>query len=138
MEKSSNKIIKGCGVHHIALRAYDFEKTVKFYTDGLGFTKSISWGEGDKRIIMLDPGDGNFLEVFAGGTDEEKPEGSYIHLAFGTDDCKHAMECAKKAGAVVTVEPKDVLIDSKPEKTNVRLGFCKGLNGELIEFFEYL
>lgn len=131
---TTNEKIGGGGFHHVALRAHDFEGTVKFYTEGLGFTERHSWGEGDKRIVLLDSGDGNYLEVFAGGT-EQKPEGSYFHVAFRSNDVDAAVRHAVAAGAVVTVEPKDAVLGDNPP-TPVRIAFVKGLNGEIIEFFQ--
>ncbi|MXX14727.1 MAG: VOC family protein, partial [Gemmatimonadetes bacterium] len=43
---SQNKTIGGGGFHHVAIRAHDFEASVKFYTEAMGFQKKISWGEG--------------------------------------------------------------------------------------------
>lgn len=131
----TNEKIGGGGFHHVALRAYDFEATVAFYTEGLGFTVKNSWGEGDKRIVLLDSGDGNYMEVFAGGTNEPKPEGSYFHVAFRSNHVDAAVQAAVAAGAVVTVEPKDAVLGSNPP-TPVRIAFVKGLNGEIIEFFQ--
>ena len=131
-----NLKIGGGGFHHIALKAANFEKSVKFYTEGLGFLISMSWGEGNDRAVMLDTGDGNFLELFAGGTPGEKPEGSLLHMAFRTDNCDMALNQAIAAGAVVTKEPFDVDIKSDPV-TPVRIAFCKGFDGEVIEFFQY-
>ncbi len=131
-----NKKIGGGGFHHLAMKTADFDKSVKFYTEGLGFEKSISWGEGDSRAVMLDTGDGNFFELFAGGTPDEKPEGALLHVAFRTDNCDMALNQAITAGARVTMEPTDVDIKSDPV-TPVRIAFCKGPDGELIEFFQY-
>ena len=131
-----NLKIGGGGFHHIALKAANFEKSVKFYTEGLGFLISMSWGEGNGRAVMLDTGDGNFLELFAGGTPGEKPEGSLLHMAFRTDNCDMALNQAIAAGAVVTKEPFDIDIKSDPV-TPVRIAFCKGFDGEVIEFFQY-
>ena len=131
-----NAAIGGGGFHHIAMRAHDFDATVKFYTEALGFKEKIAWGEGDKRAIMLDTGDGNYLEVFAGGSDEPKPEGAVVHFALRTNDCDTAIERARAAGAEVTVEPKDVEIPSRPQPLPVRIAFCKGPDGEIIEFFQ--
>ena len=131
-----NLKIGGGGFHHIALKAANFEKSVKFYTEGLGFLISMSWGEGNGRAVMLDTGDGNFLELFAGGAPGEKPEGSLLHMAFRTDNCDMALNQAIAAGAVVTKEPFDVDIKSDPV-TPVRIAFCKGFDGEVIEFFQY-
>jgi len=64
---SKNAVIPGCGYHHVAIRAADFEGAVRFYTEGLGFRLAVRWGEGDGRAALLDGGDGNYMEVFAGG-----------------------------------------------------------------------
>jgi glyoxylase I family protein len=122
------------GFHHVALKAYDFDKTVEFYTKGLGFERGISWGEGDGRAIMIDVGGGNYIEVFAGGK-QEQGEGAFIHIALKSNNCDADIEKAVNAGAVVTMMPQDVDIPSDPVK-KVRIAFCKGLSGEVIEFFE--
>jgi catechol 2,3-dioxygenase-like lactoylglutathione lyase family enzyme len=51
------------------------------------------------------------------------------------DDCKAATELARKAGAEVTVEPRDVSLSSDPPMP-IRIAFFKGPDGELIELFE--
>ena len=56
-------------------------------------------------------------------------EGTILHIAFRTSDCDKAIEAARLAGAEITVEPKDVEIKSDPP-AQVRLGFCKGPDGE--------
>jgi len=132
----NNATIGGGGFHHVAIRAYDFDASVQFYTEALGFTKKIAWGENEKRAIMLDAGDGNYLEIFANGTNEPKPEGSIIHFALRTNDCDAALERARSAGAEVTMEPKSLDIPSEPTTTPVRIAFCKGPDGEIIEFFQ--
>lgn len=131
-----NAAIGGGGFHHIAMRVKDFDASVRFYTEGLGFRKGISWGEGDKRAIMLDTGDGNYVELFAGGTDAPKSEGAILHFALRTADCDAATARARGAGATITMEPKDVGIPSVPAPTAVRIAFCKGPDGEIIEFFQ--
>ena len=131
-----NTTIGGGGFHHVAIRSYDWDKSVKFYMEALGFEEKIRWGEGTERGILLDTGDGNYLEIFANGSGEPKPEGCIIHFALRTDDCDAAVERARAAGAVITTEPKDVVIQSKPKPTPVRLAFCKGPDGEIIEFFQ--
>ncbi len=123
------------GFHHVALRASDFDASVEFYTRGLGFTPGISWGEGESRAIMLDTGDGNYLEIFAGGTGERPGGGGVLHIALRTSDCDVSVEAARAAGARITTEPKDVEIASDPV-TPVRIAFCEGPDGEVIEFFQ--
>jgi len=132
----SNTVLGGGGFHHVAIRARDFDASVRFYTEALGFKEKLRWGQGDKRAIMLDAGDGNYLEIFANGQEGPKPEGAIIHFALRTDNTDAAIARARAAGAIVTVEPKDVLIPSAPQPTPVRLAFCKGPDGEVIEFFQ--
>lgn len=124
------------GFHHVALKAADFDGAVLFYTVGLGLDVKIAWGEGDGRAVMLDAGSGNYVEIFAGGSPEPKPEGAVLHFAFRTDDCDAALNRAVAAGGEVTVTPRDVTIPSRPAPTPVRIAFCKGPCGEIIEFFQ--
>ncbi|WP_138751210.1 VOC family protein [Paenibacillus sinopodophylli] len=128
----TNTKIGGGGFHHIAIRVYDFDKTVAFYTEVLGFTERIRWGEGDSRGIMLDTGDGNYLEVFAGGKEGQKDEGAFLHFALRSDNVTDAIELAREAGMEITVEPKEIVIHDIP----VRIAFFKGPDGEIIELFE--
>jgi len=126
------------GFHHVALRVADFEATLRFYQDGLGFVRAYGWGEGDSRAAMLDTGDGNYLEVFAGGKNApgaELPEGALLHFALRTADVDGAYARALAAGARSQVEPKDVTLPGDPP-VPVRLAFVKGLDGEVIEFFQ--
>jgi len=136
--ESKNEVIPGCGYHHVAIRASDFEATLRFYTEGLGFRPAVRWGEGDRRAALLDTGDGNYMEVFAGGRrapGEPVPEGAILHFALRTSNCDTAIERARQAGATVTVEPKTVALEGEPPLT-IRLAFCKGPDGEVIEFFQ--
>jgi glyoxylase I family protein len=146
--KGTNRAISGGGFHHIAMRASDLDASVRFYVDGLGFTEKVAWGQGDGRAVMLDTGDGNYLEIFAGGarsaeggarSGEPAPAkpaaGSVLHFALRTADCDAAVARVRAAGARITVEPKDVDIPSKPV-TSVRIAFCTGPDGETIEFFQ--
>lgn len=133
--KGNNEVLGGGGFHHVAMTVNDFEVSVKFYTEVLGFKRTISWGEGDKRAIMLDSGDGSCLEIFAGGDGDKRPEGTFKHLALRTADCRAVFERVKALGMEITVEPKDVELQSNPP-TPVTIAFFKGPDGEIIELFE--
>jgi len=128
----NNRVIGGGGFHHVAIRVHDFDASVKFYTEVLGFTERVRWGEGNGRGILLDTGDGNYLEIFAGGAPGTKPEGAFLHLALRTDNVDKAIEVARAAGMEVTVEPKDVSLGTVP----ARIAFFKGPDGEIIELFQ--
>lgn len=128
----NNRVIGGGGFHHVAIRVHDFDASVKFYTEVLGFTERVRWGEGNGRGILLDTGDGNYLEIFAGGAPGPKPEGAFLHLALRTDNVDKAIEVARAAGMEVTVEPKDVSLGTVP----ARIAFFKGPDGEIVELFQ--
>ncbi|MFW6031774.1 MAG: VOC family protein, partial [Phycisphaeraceae bacterium] len=111
------------------------DAAVAFFTQALGFTEKIRWGEGDGRAIMLDTGDGNYLELFAGGSGAEGETEPITHLALRTDDCDAAARRAREGGAEITMEPKSLDIPSDPP-TPVRIAFCKAPGGVVVEFFQ--
>jgi len=123
------------GVHHIAMSVSNFEQSIHFYQDVLGFTPVMQWGEGDGRAVMLDTGDGSCLELFANGTGRYEQEGAWKHLAFRVSDCDAVYEAALAAGAASQTAPKDVELQTQPV-TPVRIAFVTGLDGEVIEFFQ--
>lgn len=136
---STNRQVSGCGFHHVAIRARDFDKSARFYVEVLGFVPKISWGEKPARAVMLDVGDGNYLEIFERPDQAppiEQPQPAILHLALRTSDTAAALEKARAAGCRVTVETKDVLIPSRPEPTPVTLAFFEGPDGEIIELFQ--
>ena len=53
------------GFHHVAIRAVDFDATVQFYTQGLGFKVHYGFSVPGRidRAVFLDAGDGRFVEV---------------------------------------------------------------------------
>jgi glyoxylase I family protein len=133
--QGNNNVLGGGGFHHVAIRVKDFDASVKFYKEVLGFKQHLAWGEDNKRAIMLDTGDGSCLEVFAGETEDKKPEGSFLHIALRTTKCDAVLQTIKTLGMEVTMEPTDVTLASNPP-TPVRIAFFKGLDGELIELFQ--
>ena len=127
--KGTNATIHGGGFHHVALRVYDFDASMKFYIDGLGFQRHYGWGTDDRanggkdsRAAMLDTGDGNYLEVFAGGTrkpGEPAPDGPFFHFALRTTDVVAAFERARAAGGVLTWSPKSRSAECRRARKNL-------------------
>ena len=133
----SNKKVPNIGVHHLALAAVDFERTIKFYTEGLGFETVAEWGEGTGRAALLDIGNGSHFEIFANGTTNEEKDVKFVHFAFATTNPDVAYANALAAGAVSHMEPKSLDIPANPPLP-VRIAFVKGPDGELLEFFKVL
>ena len=130
----ANEIIKGMGFHHIAMYATDFEKSLEFYK-ALGMKPIVEWGEGKKRIMLLDVGNGDRIELFAKGGDEYSADGKWNHFALEVEDVEKAYEIALKAGAEPHIAPKTVALNSFPVKITIQCGFVKGPDGEQVEFF---
>ena len=126
------------GLHHISITVKDFDATVELYTKGFGFTPAVGWGNaGERRAVMLAMGDGTFLEIFSGAEEGQQPAGLFAHIALASDDCDADFQRAVDAGASVQMEPKSLDLPSDPP-IPVRIAFVKGLDGESIEFFQYL
>ena len=133
----ANKKIPNIGVHHLALSAVDFDKSIKFYTEGLGFETVAEWGEGKGRAALLDIGNGSHFEIFANGNPNEQKDVKFVHFAFATSNPDLAYENALAAGAVSHIEPKSLEIPADPPLP-VRIAFVVGPDGEVLEFFKVL
>lgn len=132
----ANQLNPDLGFHHIGLKVKDIEKSIKFYEEALGMTPFITWGEGDKRIQMMDFGDGGILELFAGGSDELHRENVWQHFAFRVNSVDTAYANALAHGAIPLTAPKSVPLNSKPTDVTIRVAFVEGPDGEQLEFFK--
>jgi glyoxylase I family protein len=133
----TNKTLGGGGFHHVSIRSRNFDKTVEFYTRVLGFIPKIHWQEAPKRAVMLDVGDGNYLEVFEDLDPPADGGGSPIlHFALRCDDTDAAIKLVREAGCEVTMEPTPIDIQAREQVVPVRIAFFKGPDGEVIEFFQ--
>lgn len=139
---------KVTGLHHVALRCADFDKSVAFYQDVLGFKKTIVWNEAPDRSALMDAGDGNYIELFerpksapAGATRGfDTGQDVFLHLALRTDDCAAMLEKVRASGVNVAMEPKATEVfrtaGDGPERVPMTIAFFNGPDGELIELFE--
>ena len=135
----ANQIIQGCDFHHVALQTKDFEKSLKFYTDGLGFQLRAKWrADSGKEIALLNIGNGSYFELFSDGEPaEEQPvrAGAFFHLALAVSDTRQAFKRAVACGGVPHVAPKEVSLGEHGE-VRAALSFVLGPDGEQIEFFQ--
>ena len=131
-----NQVISGCGFHHVAIWTANWDKSIQFYCEGLGFTLKLQWQAAPRRAAMLDCGDGNYLELFereVAPTSSGEPP--ILHLCFRADNCAAAVEAARSAGAEVTMEAKSPDVFTELGLKTV-IAFVKGPSGEIVEFFE--
>ena len=136
------------GFHHVAIRAVDFDETIKFYTEGLGFRVHFPFSVPGRidRAAFLDAGDGRFVEVFGDGStvqsegrrrfpNEEPTEGALLHFCLRVADTDASYARAIAAGAGSRVEPGTRRLSENP-LVEVRIAFVTGPNGEVIEFMQ--
>jgi len=136
-ETTGNSIIKGCGTHHIAVQARDWTASMRLYQEVLGMRVVAEFGSSERKIVLLDIGDGSHIELFEPKSDTPEvnaPSANdpITHFALTTTDTRGSLEHVRRAGYEITVEPKDVTLD----ELNVTIAFFKGPNGEIIEFFQ--
>ena len=134
--------------HHVALRATDFDRTVKFYTEGLGFKVHYEFAVPGRidRAAFLDAGDGRYIEIFGPESsvqsegrrrdaDEERTEGALLHFCLRVADTEAAYAKALAAGAEPRVAPRTGTLNQDP-LVEVRIAFVTGPEGEVIEFLQ--
>jgi glyoxylase I family protein len=136
--KKSNLILSGGGLHHVAIKTKDWDRTMRFYQEALGFTVKIAWGNAPARAAFLDTGDGTHLEVFEDPSYTPAPNGSIVHYCLRTSRIDFVCERARSFGAKVTMEPKNASINSTNGAglISIRLCFFEGPSGEIIELLE--
>ena len=141
--QSTNPKLSGSGFHHIALRVRDFDKSLQFYTEGMGFTVAHAWGAEESRIALLDLGDGNYLELFASKPGQLPESGMepaawpFFHLALRSTNVDKDIEMVRALGCQITVEPKSVPVgDANHPMKTIRVGFFLGPDNETLEFFQ--
>ena len=140
----TNPHLTGGGLHHVALRTADFEKSFAFYTLTMGFKPRMQWHTGERRAVMLDVGDGNYVELFehpepdSAGTVPN--EARLLHFCLRCRNIDATIERVRSAGMVVTTEPKDVKVsnvaDGHAGDVTLRLAFFRGPDGETIELMD--
>ncbi|WP_316842033.1 VOC family protein [Pedobacter gandavensis] len=138
------------GLHHLGIRAKDFEKTIHFYTTALDFSISHTWTLPEfniKQAAMLKSWDGHtFIEVFDAAAavamegqpalaEEEVKTGALLHLAMSVDSASEAYERCLLAGASSCIAPMGLSLGENPA-VNVRNALVYSPNGEVIEFLE--
>ena len=102
--------------HHVAIRTSNFDRTVKFYTEGLGFRVHHEFAVPGRidRAAFLDAGDGRYIEIFGQGSNvqsegrrrlpnEERTEGALLHFCLRVTDTEAAYAKALAADRARTL-----------------------------------
>ena len=96
-EGTANKVIPGCGTHHVAIQSRDWDASLQLYRDVLGMKPVAEFGPEDRRILLLDAGDGSHIELFQPTGETPSPGGPspndpVTHIALATTDARTATE----------------------------------------------
>lgn len=137
----ANNLIPGMGFHHIALRVKDFDRELKFLTEGLGLKPYATWMGGpnkDKKIMLLEIGNGGMIELFSLGTEEPEENNRFIHFAFHVADVDASYRRAMEAGAVSVMEPAVRPVPSEPVALTLNCAFVRSPGGAEFEFIRVL
>lgn len=134
---NKNKAIAGLGSHHIAVQTRKWEESLTFYTEILGMEQVAQFGSPERKIVLLDIGDGSHMELFEPTADSPKPDDDtghdpVTHFALTTTDIESAVQRVRDAGMEITREITTLDLDH----LNVTIAFFIGPNKEIIEFFQ--
>ncbi|NQX67757.1 VOC family protein [Paenibacillus alba] len=137
------------GLAHVAIQANDYQGTIRFYTEVLGFTRGHHWSLPSfqiKEACMLVSADRRTcIEIFdreavipaqgkKAASEEEIAHGALLHLAFYVDDAEEVYHKALAHGAKICAEPSRLSLGQPPLIVNNALIYSP--NGEVIEFIE--
>jgi catechol 2,3-dioxygenase-like lactoylglutathione lyase family enzyme len=134
---TKNKLIAGCGLHHVAIQCRNMDQSLHFYRDVLGMPVTLEFNLG-RPIALVDLGDGGCIELIAPANGKPADpiahtEGHPImHIALTASDTRAATEMVRKAGYAILDEPKDILLNT----LKVTNSFFLGPNDEHLEFFQ--
>ena len=122
------------GLHHIGLYVRDMEKSLAFYTEGLGghITLTFPMGDSGKIIALVELAPGAVIELLPKGERFAEENYPWAHIALATCDASRAYYDALQAGAESRHEPGHGATNGM-EMINA---FVTGPDGEVIEFFQ--
>jgi len=115
------------GLHHIAMKAVDFEAAKAFYTETMGFETIGNLG----AVVFIDIG-GSTIELSAAAEGVETqctPACGMLHLAWEVDDVEETANELKAKGVEFFIEPKAVSDD-------LTIAFFRDPDGNELELFK--
>jgi catechol 2,3-dioxygenase-like lactoylglutathione lyase family enzyme len=122
------------GVHHVAVRASDFDRTIAFYTEVIGLSLSATWQTDRGRAAFVEIVPGSYMEIFERPAEEIHGDPPILHFCLRTDDVVAMTERARAAGYPVGIEPKTLDIATSAGTKSLHLAFVDGPDGEQVEF----
>ncbi|AET57755.1 glyoxalase/bleomycin resistance protein/dioxygenase [Paenibacillus terrae HPL-003] len=137
------------GLAHVAIQAQDYQATIAFYTEVLGFKRGHHWSLPSFQIreasMLISPDQITCLEIFdndavipaqgkKASSEDEIAHGALLHFAFYVDDVNEIYQKALAHGARTFVKPDQLTLGEPP--LVVKNAVIYSPNGEVIEFIE--
>lgn len=137
-EKNSAGINGKIKVGHVGLRTINYEATIQWYIEKLGFRLLKKWVAGELKLAYLAPAnDDNFwLEVLSSESvefnqnDQQQVAVGFQHICFEVECVDETLKALREKDVKVVREPFNVAAIGK------RCGFVVDLHGNMIEFAE--
>lgn len=131
---TKNTTTPGCGFHHISIMTQKLDESIHLYRDVLGMQICQQFQLGARQFVMLDMGDGSYVELVMNPaiSGEMAPGNPLAHFAVATHDVRGVTEKLRAAGYPITMEPKDIQLGSLPAS----VAFFTGPSGESVELFQ--
>lgn len=138
------------GLHHFAIKAQDFNKTVQFYNT-LNFEVVHDWSlpkfKLEKCVMMKNTGFDCYIEICDRNADfptqgrkrtagEDYVESALLHICFTVLDAKKAYEDAINNGARPLSKKETLQLKNATRSIQVSNSLVYSPNGEVIEFLE--
>ncbi|WP_141502833.1 VOC family protein [Paenibacillus luteus] len=137
------------GLAHVAIQANNYEQTIAFYTEVLGFKAGHHWSLPSFKIkdatMLISPDQKTCIEVFDNEAEiaaqgkkaasaSEIAYGAILHFAFYVSDVDEIYHRALAHGAKAYVAPGSITLGEPP--LVLRNAVIHSPNGEVIEFLE--
>lgn len=137
------------GLAHVAIQARDYNATIAFYVEVLGFKRGHHWSLPSFSIkeasMLISPDARTCLEIFdneavipaqgkKAASEAEIAHGALLHFAFYVDNVEETYQKALAHGAKTFVEPGTLSLGEPP--LLVKNAVIHSPNGEIIEFIE--
>lgn len=135
--ESENRTTTARGIHHVTVQTLKWDKSLHLYRDILGMTLVVEFGSPERKVVLLDTGNGSHVELVQSVAETLPPDKKagncpIVHFALATSDARAAAERVRQAGYDITMEPKDVDLNG----LKATVAFFEGPSGESVEFFE--
>jgi lactoylglutathione lyase len=117
------------GIHHVAVRVTDLERSIGFYERhfGFGVASRLTLASGADIAFLAHPDGGAELELIAGLHDHLDGDGLVHHIAFHADDVPAAFARLRGAGVAMLDDAVQTLASGR------RLFSFRGPDGERLQ-----